>query len=105
MASTMLIIILMKTFAPLLLALCALPFHLFATDDSAKVLEQINLARVSPRQYAETLAQRMRGVRTREGARAVEEAIAFLRHAAPLPPLGYSEGMASSASRHVEDQG
>ena len=101
----MLLIITMKALVPLWIALCALPFHLFAMDNSALVLEQINLARVSPRQYAETLERRMEGVPTREGRRVVDEAIAFLRSVTPLPPLAYSEGMASGASRHVADQG
>jgi len=101
----MLIIVTMKALFLLWIALCALPFNLLAIDNSGLVLEQINLARVSPRQYAEALERRMEGVRTREGRRVVDEAIAFLRRVAPLPPLAYSEGMASGASRHVADQG
>ncbi len=78
---------------------------LAADGNAAAVLEQINLARVSPARYAETLARCMEGVRLREGGRSLDEAIAFLRRASPLQPLSFSEAMASGAMRHVEDQG
>jgi uncharacterized protein YkwD len=101
----MLSIILMNAAKLLLAIVCVLPFPIFASETSVKVLQEINLARTAPQQYADTLAQRMAGVRTRQGQRSLEEAVAFLRKASPLPPLSYSEGMASGALRHVEDQG
>ncbi len=101
----MLSIITMKLTRLLFAFLCVAPFPLFASETSVKVLEEINLARVSPHEYADALAQRMQGVRTHEGQRVVDEAVAFLRKASPLPALSYSDGMATGALRHVEDQG
>jgi uncharacterized protein YkwD len=42
---------------------------------------------------------------TIEGAVAVEECIAFLQTAAPLPPLALSAGLCAAASAHLEDIG
>jgi uncharacterized protein YkwD len=43
-------------------------------------------------------------VRTEEGLRAVDEAIAFLRRIEPLPPLTPSPGMSRAAQDHADDQ-
>ena len=44
-------------------------------------------------------------LRTEEGAAAVQEAIAALRARIPVPPLGWSKGLAGAAADHVRDQG
>lgn len=44
-------------------------------------------------------------LRTEEGAAAVQEAIAALRARTPVPPLGWSKGLAGAAADHVRDQG
>jgi uncharacterized protein YkwD len=82
-----------------------------------EVLQEINLARTSPAQYADYLEQtrahfvgkelRRPGkpsLLTAEGAAALEEAIRFLRSAKPLPPLQLSKGMCSGAKALVTDQ-
>ena len=82
-----------------------------------EVLDELNLARTDPRQYAEFLAA-MRPyfngnqlqqpgqaiLITKEGAPAVDEAIEFLRALQPLPPLIPSRGLSLAARAHVEDQ-
>jgi uncharacterized protein YkwD len=91
-----------------------------------EVLHEINLARTQPQTYMAFLAQlrphfvgttlqhpgdiapatgRGAALVTHEGVRAVEEAIAFLRTTAPLPPLTISRGMSLGARDHVKDQG
>ena len=100
-------------------------------DDSAKsggaeylssfeqdVINEINLARANPAQYANYLEQLKRyytGNRcappgqkefvTNEGVSAVDEAIKFLRAAKPLAPLSASKGMSLAAKDHVKDLG
>ncbi|HEX8502954.1 MAG TPA: CAP domain-containing protein [Pyrinomonadaceae bacterium] len=82
-----------------------------------EVLQEINLARTRPAEYAAYLEQlRTRfdgreyrrpgrpGLMTAEGAAALEEAIGFLRAAKPLPPLSLSDGMCSGARELVRDQ-
>ncbi len=83
----------------------------------ATVIDEMNLARQHPQQYAvylEELRGRFHGdmlalsahtrLRTREGVRAVEEAIRFLRRARPLTPLVSSPGISMAAAEHVADQ-
>src|SRR4051812_44985753 len=96
-----------KRFAVALLAACS--SLLMAANDGpprgrsleAQVLARINEARQHPREYADALRSFRRyfdgdvvfvpgdpnGVYTREGVSAVDEAIRFLEHQAPLPPL------------------
>jgi uncharacterized protein YkwD len=82
------------------------------------VLEEMNLARTNPAQYAsylEALRKYYQGktlkqpgvaaVVTVEGATALEEAISFLRQAKPLPPLQLSTGMCRGAKDQSFDQG
>ena len=97
-----------------------------ATDDAprpasleAQVLAQINEARQNPRAYAAVRRAFRRffdgdilylpgdpnGVITREGASAVDEAIDFLEHQRPLPPLDRGALLALAAQDHVDDQG
>lgn len=81
------------------------------------VMREINLARSHPEIYAGRLQQlraTFRGdllvlpggtlLRTKEGVRAVDEAIRFLQKQNPLPPLDPSRGMCAAAADHVADQ-
>lgn len=83
----------------------------------ASVIREMNLARQHPDLYASILEMRrshFRGgifvqtdgslLRTREGVAALDDAIHFLRHTPPLPPLGISSGMSEAAAEHVSDQ-
>ncbi len=83
-----------------------------------EIVEEMNRARQNPSAYARHLEElksyfdkdllKLPGkipVRTREGAKAVEEAIAFLKRARPLGKLKASEGMSRAAKDHVLDQG
>lgn len=82
------------------------------------VLDEINLARTNPSQYADLLAQRRQyyqgnllklpgqvSLLTNEGVSALDEAITFLRSATPLPALSPSKGMSLGAKDHVNDTG
>ncbi|MGA9996112.1 MAG: CAP domain-containing protein [Pyrinomonadaceae bacterium] len=82
------------------------------------VLNEMNLARANPVQYATYLEQLKRyykgnryappGQRefvTNEGVGAVDEAIKFLRAAKPVAPLSASKGMSLGAKDHVKDLG
>ena len=83
-----------------------------------ELLDEINLARTRPREYAAFLEQLRPGFRgkafrlagglevaTTEGPAALDEAINFLKAARPLPPLGASRGLTLGAGAHVTDQG
>jgi uncharacterized protein YkwD len=82
------------------------------------VVYEINMARTAPKDYASLLKQcrkyydkkilRLPGktpILTKEGVRAVDEAIRFLRSLQALPPLIPSKGMSTGARDHVKDQG
>ena len=84
---------------------------------SRAVIRELNLARQNPALYAtfvQELRDRMNGnvmvlpgqtrIRTREGTRALDEAIRFLRSAQPLAPLALSPGMSRAAADHCADQ-
>lgn len=92
------------------------PFALPAFEN--ELLQEINLARTRPQEYAAFLEQARAGykgksfqlpgnleVTTQEGATALDEAISFLKAARPLTPLGASRGMTLGAGAHVTDQG
>lgn len=108
--------------APLLIALlAAAPTSQASSQEglAAAVIAEINRARTEPRRYAEALRGyrrffkgrivyypgRPEGLRTREGVKAVDEAIAFLERQAPLPPLRPSPLLARIARDHVDEQG
>ena len=82
-----------------------------------EVLNELNLARTNPKQFAEFLAE-MRPyfngnnlerpgqfiLVTQEGVAAVDEAISFLRSTAPLSALRISRGLSLAAQTHANDQ-
>ena len=82
-----------------------------------EVFDELNLARTEPNRYAEFLVELrpyFNGKHlerpgqiilvTQEGVAALDEAIAFLRSAEPLPPLRLSKGLSLAAQAHVKDQ-
>ena len=83
-----------------------------------EIINEINLARANPQQYAAYL-EKMRlhfvgnnyqppggkGYTFAEGVAALDDAIAFLRAASPLPPLQASQGMSLGARDHLKDLG
>ena len=89
----------MKFFGVLALLLASLALH--ASELSEQVLDEINLARTAPQQYARIVAGATAGCHGIEGHRAFEEAVQFLSKTHPLPPLAASTGMAESALSHV----
>jgi uncharacterized protein YkwD len=84
-----------------------------------EVLAEINLARQNPKRYADHLREfrkwfhgksyRLPGtgarVDTREGGRAVDEAIRFLTRQRPLPPLYWEEGLREAADDLAMEEG
>ncbi|HVF71833.1 MAG TPA: CAP domain-containing protein [Chthoniobacterales bacterium] len=81
------------------------------------VIREMNLARQNPAAYATYLQEsrsRISGnvlvlpggtrYRTKEGTRAIDEAIRFLQTAQPLPALTLSPGMSRAAADHCADQ-
>jgi uncharacterized protein YkwD len=96
----------------------AAPAPAAAPDLEAQIIAALNFARQHPAEYAQTLVAyrrlyrgqlvmepNARRLRTDEGVRAVDEAIAFLRAQAPEPPLMADAALRRSASSLVEDQG
>jgi len=88
-------------------------------DLGEQVLEEINLARAEPLQYADYIRdwrKRFKGKlyqvpgtsflrKTREGIAALNEAIEFLNQQKPLPPLDWSPGLAAAAAELIREQG
>ena len=74
-----------------------------AADSATQILAEMNLARTQPQLYARIVAQTARP--GREGDRAIQEAVRFLQHARPLPPLAACDGLTRSAMAHVLDSG
>ncbi len=91
----------------------------YLSDLENAVVAEINLARSDPKAYSVFLEELLpyydgknfkrpeeeMTLITREGKAAVEEAIAFLRSAEPLPLLTPSRGMSQAAKDHVNDMG
>ena len=71
---------------------------------AGEVVREMNLARERPAQYAAYLEERRATYRGKEGTRALEEAIKFLRGAAPRQPLVLSAGMSRAAADHCAEQ-
>lgn len=83
---------------------------------SKEVIEYLNQARVTPKKFADKIAERMKyfkgkvlffpdshiGIMTQEGAEAYQEAIDFLNTVAPLPEMKYSVGLTHIAKDIVE---
>jgi uncharacterized protein YkwD len=109
---------------PVIFALAATSF--FAVNPTANaddgtsgsaIVREMNLARQNPAQYASYLEE-MRGqfngnllvrpgripFRTKEGVKAVDEAIRYLRSASPRPALVFSPGMSRAAADHCAAQ-
>ena len=92
-----------------------------AADDGSvsggSLVREMNLARQNPAQYA-TYIEQLRAhfdgnyivypngtpVRTKEGVRALDDAIRFLRHARPEAPLAFSPGISRACADHCADQ-
>lgn len=86
-------------------------------DSGSAIVREMNLARQNPSLYA-TFVEEMRGnfqgnmlmregripMRTKEGVRAVDEAIRYLRSASPQAPLTFSPGMSQGAADHCAAQ-
>jgi uncharacterized protein YkwD len=74
----------------------------------AAIVDEINLARQKPAFYAIFLEQTRQNYTSRPGrqqdARALAEAIRFLRRARPLPPLALSPGLCLAAADHCREQ-
>ncbi|WP_371717152.1 CAP domain-containing protein [Anabaena sp. UHCC 0204] len=88
------------------------------SDLEQKVIAEMNLVRTNPATYLpilESWKQLFQGTKvkvaensylqTQEGIIAVDEAIAFLKSAAPILVLNASTGMSLAAKDHVKDQG
>lgn len=84
---------------------------------AAAVIREMNAARENPQAYAvhlEHVRATFDGVsitlpngvrfRAHEGARAIDEALRFLKHARPLAPLAMSGGMSQAAADHCAEQ-
>ncbi|WP_374570815.1 CAP domain-containing protein [Phenylobacterium sp.] len=77
------------------------------------VLDEINFARAHPRQYAEELRSAADAGASRGGFEsyadwdpgAFAEAIDFLMHQSPLPPLKLDARLSAAARDHVREQG
>src|SRR6266550_8315910 len=106
-----------------LLFLCGLvtAFTCSAGEESrvtaVSFIREMNLARQNPAQcatYIEELRSHFDGncivypggarVRTKEGTRALDDAIRFLRHVNPEAPLSLSPGMSRACADHCADQ-
>ncbi len=86
-------------------------------SSGSAVVREMNLARQNPAQYASYLEE-MRGqfngnmlvrpgripFRTKEGVKAVDEAIRYLRSASPRAALAFSPGMSRAAADHCAAQ-
>jgi uncharacterized protein YkwD len=101
----------------LLLPACAFAAGEQSSVTAASLVREMNLARQNPAQYAgfiEGMRTRFDGqylvmpggtrLRTKEGVRALDEAIRFLRHAHPEAALALSAGMSRAAADHCADQ-
>jgi uncharacterized protein YkwD len=109
-------------FRPLVLLILSLGLCAPATARPATladaIIAELNFARTRPQAYADTLRRHRASYRglfvddpeepashtSREGAAAVDEAIAFLDSQPPLPPLASAPVLALAAADHAEAQ-
>ncbi|MCP4156246.1 MAG: CAP domain-containing protein [bacterium] len=90
----------------------------FLTDMEKEVIEELNIARTDPEEYAEYMEEFKRfyqgnyvliggrtPITTHEGVSAVNEAIEFLKERKPLPALRVSRGLSMASKAHVADLG
>jgi len=90
----------------------------FAQAIELEVAAELNLARTQPGRYAELLREYRGFIRglylerpgevtvvLNEGAKAVDEAIAFLERQKPLAQMSLSKGLSQAARDHARDQG
>lgn len=75
-----------------------------ADETAQAVLQEINFARTRPAEYAQLVLTQADG-RSQADQRAMREAVNFLQHAKPLPPLAFSSGLSMGAMEHVTNQG
>ena len=93
----------MKNFLTLLFLLVLCAGGTCRADGQAEaVLREVNLARTHPQEYALILAAQQGFAR--DGS-PYGEAVNFLNHTKPLPPLAFSNGLAMGAMAHVLNQG
>ncbi len=89
-----------------------------ATAFERAVVQEMSEARTRPKAYARHLRELRDGfegtlwkrpgrvpLRTDEGVKALDEAIAFLESARPIGPLRFNPGLALAARRHAQDLG
>jgi uncharacterized protein YkwD len=90
----------------------------FLSSLERSVVDEINLARSAPKDYASFLEQYKKyyhgkliklpdetSLLTKEGVSALVEAVQFLRSVKPVPLLSPSKGMSLAAKDHVKDLG
>lgn len=90
----------------------------FASALEREVVSELNLARTRPDAYVAILREYRKLIRgnylerpgqvtvvLNEGAKAVDEAIAFLERQKPIGPLSLSKGLSLAAADHARDQG
>ena len=114
----------MRNLAPLLLSLSVTtllaqqtpaPGSSWEHVSATAIIHEINLARQNPSFYARLLQETSDSghfrilsdgslMRMHEGARAVDEAIRFLREAQPRGPLAVSAGLCRAAADHCREQ-
>lgn len=95
---------------------CAQPPDLLVQQRA--MAAEVNLARTNPRAYADIIEQHFEGlgedrlhrtgsvlIQMKEGRPAVDEAVAYLRSAEPLPPLDLNSCLSHSAQDHVAETG
>jgi len=93
-----------KIFPTLLFLLVLCAGEVCRADEQAEaVLREVNMARMHPREYALILAAQQGNA---QGGRSpYSEAINFLNHTRPLPPLAFSNGLSMGAMAQVLGQG
>ena len=90
--------------ATFLFCLYFVPLLCRASGEDQAVLDEINLARTQPGEYANIVEQRMQGLQGADPD-CVAEATSFLRRQRPLDPLQRVPGLEMSARAQVADQG